>query len=187
MNSFDASMAYAAANEQLVIDLLYKLIPQIKGFQQPLTVGPLMTDITYQKLGIDRLVRWGNGHIFLVDDKVRKTAYDDIYLEEYSDQKHLIPGWLDKPSWAHAISYIRVPKRDGWIFSYPDLVRAWKENKTRWLSEYRLPSAENFGWVTTGCGVPPIVLREAGVRAVYASMPAQEIVDEGLVPGVHEV
>lgn len=122
-------------------------------------------DGEHQRAGIDRSIILSNAKQYLVDEKVRWDAYDDIALEYLSNDRSGTPGWVCKPLRADYIAYAVAPKGICYLLPVPQLQQAWRINGDAWKSNgeikrpgFKICRAPNRGYVTLSVAVPVDVL-----------------------------
>lgn len=130
-----------------------------------------------QRGGIDRQVILCDGTVLKVDEKARRTSYDDFLLEYYSDSERRTPGWMAKPLTCDYIAYAFVPSRTCYLLPYQLLRRAWWRHRTEWVGRHRVVRAPNNGYTTVSVAVPiPVVLAAlTGAMAVRWTEPAEAV------------
>lgn len=126
-------------------------------------------DGDHQRMGIDRSVILENGKCYWIDEKVRFKAYNDIALEEWSDQALRKPGWVCKPLMCDYIAYAIAPSGKCYLLPVPQLQQAWRDNCTLWKGLYREVQANNLGYVTISWAIPAKVLFLAIARVLRAT------------------
>lgn len=137
-----------------------------------------ITDLDKQKAGIDKEIYLPNGKILLVDEKKRREVYFDILLEEYSNMKYKVPGWIEKNQ-SDYIVYAFMPSRVIYLLPVLLLQLAWNRNRSSWKIRYKYVTAFNEGYVTGSIAVPVPVLFDAIEREIYDN------VDFYIADGVH--
>ena len=90
-------------------------------------------DGIHQRQGIDRILIMKNGKQITVDEKVRKTSFDDIALEFVSNDRKQTPGWVCNPDIAcDYIAYAIAPLGKGWLLPTLQLQIAWDTHGSDW-------------------------------------------------------
>lgn len=118
----------------------------------------------HQRAGIDRSIILSNSKHVLIDEKVRgrnkKTGvvYSDIALEFISNDIKNTPGWVCKPLQCDYIAYAIAPFGKCYLLPVLQLQSAWLKNKEKWLAVYGKRPAQNNGYTTWFCPVPPQAL-----------------------------
>ena len=121
-------------------------------------------DGNHQRQGIDRSVILANGKRYWIDEKVRfknaKTGkvYEDIALEEWSNEERKILGWAEKPLLCDYIAYAIAPLGKCYLLPVEQMQAAWLKNKAIWKNKYQEIRAINQSWITVSWGIPWKVL-----------------------------
>ena len=68
-----------------------------------------------QRAGIDRVLTLASGKVLKIDEKVRRQAYGDFFLEYLSAKEFNTPGWIEKSS----ISLFRMIPVPGTVIPDP--------------------------------------------------------------------
>lgn len=139
-------------------------------------------DGLHQRQGIDRSVVLKNGKTIWIDEKVRfrnkitGEVYEDIALEEFSDQQRGSPGWVVKPLFCDYIAYAIAPLGRCYLLPCLQLQTAWLENSSVWKSTYQRVLARNPGWITISWGIPvPILFKAIGECLRVSFTPYEEV------------
>jgi len=112
-----------------------------------------------QRGGIDRQVFLSDGTVLKIDEKARRTAYPDFFLEYWSDEARKVPGWVAKPLTCDFIAYAFVPTQTCYLLPFQILRAAWRDNRREWIASYGSKKAKNPNHTTVGVAVPiPVVL-----------------------------
>lgn len=119
-----------------------------------------------QRGGIDRLLTLSCGRTYTIDEKVRAEDWPDILLEQWSDERRRLPGWIQKPLACDFIAYAYAPSGRCFLLPVPALQRAWRHHGRQWIETYGRRSAYNPGYVSVSVPVPTEVLMQAIVRAM---------------------
>jgi hypothetical protein len=112
-------------------------------------------DGEHQRAGIDRSIILAHSKQILIDEKVRRKAYEDIALEYLSDETRGTPGWVCKPLRADYIAYAIAPIGRCFLLPVPQLQQAWLAYGDLWIKTYPRIVAKNRSWNTISVGVPP--------------------------------
>lgn len=116
-------------------------------------------DGEHQRAGIDRSVILSNSKQYLIDEKIRWEAYDDIALEYISNDQKGTPGWVCKPLRADYIAYAVAPKGICYLLPVPQLQQAWRVNQEKWRAQkLKIIAAKNRTYTTFSLAVPVNVL-----------------------------
>jgi len=118
-------------------------------------------DGQYQRLGVDRSVVLTTGKQVLIDEKVRRKAYDDIAIEFVANDRTGAPGWACKALVCDFIAYAVAPTGRAYLLPTIQLQLAWQRNGDAWRRAYGTISAKNCGYSTISCCVPVGVLLPA--------------------------
>jgi hypothetical protein len=119
-----------------------------------------------QRAGIDRVITLACGRTYTVDEKVRTKDWDDILLEQWSDEARRSPGWVQKPLACDFIAYAYAPSGTCYLLPVVPLQRAWRLHGRQWIQCYGQRRARNPGYVSVSVPVP----REALMRALTDAM-----------------
>lgn len=84
MNTFKKDLQYSLKAK--VLDQYYKS----RGFKYIQNV----TDLETQKKGIDKILYYGKGKTVTVDEKKRRSSYDDFLVETMKNVEQNKKGWL---------------------------------------------------------------------------------------------
>ena len=122
-----------------------------------------------QRGGIDRILTLSCGRTYTVDEKVRAEDWNDILLEQWSDEEKRIPGWVQKPLACDFIAYAYAPSGLCYLLPVVPLQRAWRQQGRQWIREYGQRRAQNCGYVSVGVPVPRAVLMGAIVDAMVVA------------------
>jgi hypothetical protein len=114
----------------------------------------------HQRAGVDRVVTLNSSRRIEIDDKVRRTNYNDFFLETWSDVERKRPGWILQPLKCDYIGYAFLPSRRCYLLPFNDLRRAWTKHGADWSKRFGTLPVPNRSWKTEGVPVPiDIVLR----------------------------
>ncbi len=134
-----------------------------KAFSSLVRCEPI-TDLTLQRLGVDRLLVLSNGIELTVDEKIRERHdTGDILLEYRHEGQYSAPGWIEKDLTIDYLAYGFLPSRRCYLFDWRMLRRAWVQHKDSWLGQYRHIQAPNNTY-TTRCVAVPIPILQQAVR-----------------------
>lgn len=114
-----------------------------------------------QRGGIDRQVFLDDGTVLKIDEKVRRTVYDDILLEAFSDWDRQTPGWLDKGLTCDFIAYAFLPTQTCYLLPFQTLRTAWVAKRSEWWIKHRRVPAKNERYTTMSVAVPVAELMAA--------------------------
>jgi hypothetical protein len=169
LNDFQLDLQYSIENrddEQL--NAFYK-----KAFPLAEEIE-FVTDLSLQKQGIDKIIRFKDGKELTVDEKKRRKDYGDILLELRSNVERNTLGWLYY-SQCDFIVYAIIPT--GTVFLLPVLLlrMAWVNNKNEWLLKYPKKYADNGRYSTENIPIPAGVLLEA----INKEMKQEKVLENG--------
>lgn len=116
-------------------------------------------DIETQKKGIDKFLHFGNGKVVSIDEKKRRKAYNDIFLEVYSNLEWKSWGWLFTSHCDFIVYYIE-PLRKAYILNTLYLRMAWWNNKNKWVKKYGWKQCFNEKYSSLGVCVEAETLIE---------------------------
>jgi hypothetical protein len=155
--SEDLDFSYAASDEDFWQEIYRKAFPdmacQMKYEEKSQS----------QQLGIDRIIHLKSGRTIYIDEKKRRTVYEDIALEyeHISDKGLTWPGWIEKQLSIDYLAYAFMPIKKVLLYDWPMLRRAWVENKEDWFNRFEKITAENKGYKTWSLCVPFADLHKA--------------------------
>ncbi len=122
----------------------------------------LVTDISKQRLGIDKILHFSSGFQVTIDEKKRRTDYGDIALElrhEY-DNGAKTKGWLLNCQCNYVV-YAIMPSKKVYLLPSLLLKKAWLTHRREWRQDYEEISSLNRGYKTISLPIPTEVLLEA--------------------------
>jgi len=76
-----------------------------RAFPQLRSAVSVRQDGWAQRGGVDRVLTLACGRTYTVDEKVRAEDWNDILLEQWSDEARRVPGWVQKPLACDFIAY----------------------------------------------------------------------------------
>lgn len=132
-----------------------------KAFPTLATAMCVRHDGWAQRGGIDRVITLSSGKTLYVDEKVRSVDYGDVLLEYWSNLERAIPGWIAKDLACDFIAYAVVPSQKCFLLPFHSLRLAWRNNKDRWVKDYKKVVADNGSYTTVSVAVPEDVLLAA--------------------------
>ncbi|WP_448380910.1 hypothetical protein [Gloeomargarita sp.] len=169
-------------NEQFKRDLNFSQSPENEplwaSFYQRLfgedLIGTVRLDGSnnvWQKSGADRLAVVGCGRCYTIDEKLRRSDWDDILLEYASVARRTGDTWeIVKPGWAtdstKSVDFIAyaLPKRQAvYVLPFLFLRLAVQKNFDKWRKDRRvkLIEAVNSSYVSLSLAVPVDMLMKA--------------------------
>ena len=154
IHSFHKQLAYSqGASHEPFWDAVYR-----KAF--PDMIGSILCtgDNAGQFRGIDRVVQLSSGKTILIDEKKRRENWPDFALEYLSNTTQHTPGWMEKDLIIDYLAYAFMPSKKCYLFPWPLLRLAWKENGAEWKRKYRNIEAHNNGYKTLSVCVPIEIL-----------------------------
>ncbi|TZG26555.1 hypothetical protein FYJ91_12910 [Sphingomonas montanisoli] len=122
-----------------------------------------------QRGGVDRVLTLACGRTYTVDEKVRAEDWDDILLEQWSDEERRVPGWVQKSLACDFIAYAYAPSRVCYLLPVVPLQRAWRMHGREWIGLYGQRRAVNPGYVSVSVPVPRSALISAIAEAMILS------------------
>jgi len=158
MNDFQADLAYSAkCSEEPFWQAIYrKAFPDMLFAETPNGL-------------IDRVIYLGAGKTLYIDEKKRRTIYNDILIEYQSnDTTPGYDGWINKDLTIDYIAYAFMPEKKVYLLDWQSLRRAWKNEGESWWNKaekkqegFSFVSANNRYYKTHSIAVPIAVLLEA--------------------------
>jgi len=122
----------------------------------------LIEDIKLQKKGIDKKITFRDGRVPFIEEKIRKTFYNDILLEIWSVEGKK-KGWLFT-SQSDYICYSFLA--DGIVYMLPtELLRIWAYKNRNYLKKQKTIVARNKTYNTISKVVPAPVLLD-GLKSI---------------------
>jgi hypothetical protein len=165
MNCFYEDLAYSNNKEdELFWENAYKtFFSDYKSMEK-------INNLELQRIGRDRIVYLKTGLEIYIDEKKRRTHYDDDIFLEYKDilkNGEERPGWMEKPLKINYLAYAIMPIRSVFLLDWQMLRKLWSINKEKWMKTYISKPAKNMGYITYGLIVPLDVLyKEIGRMTV---------------------
>lgn len=156
MNDFSNDLDYANVDRE---DSFW--LPRYrKAFPAMIATNILPTNCIGQYLGIDRIIQLSSGVTLRIDEKLRRSNYNDILLEYISNDNKNTKGWIEKDL---QIDYIAYAFENGLTYMLPWLFlkKCWGANKENWLKNYKEVRAENKGYTTVSVAIPARVLLDS--------------------------
>jgi hypothetical protein len=137
-----------------------------RAFPRLQTAVSIREDGWAQRGGVDRIITLACGRTYTVDEKVRAEDWDDILLEQWSDEERRSPGWVQKPLACDFIAYAYAPSRVCFLLPVAPLQRAWRQRGRQWIGLYGQRRAQNEGYTSVGVPVPRNALMQAIAEAM---------------------
>ncbi len=120
-------------------------------------------DMTWQRSGVDKVLRFPSGKAITVEEKVRSADYPDVLLELESVEGKA-PGWLytSHSDWiAYGVKPPGGPLLRLHMLPTRKLRQTWKRNRARWEQKYKKKVARNKDYRTINIPIPLSELLEA--------------------------
>ena len=151
-NEFTKDNAYATRCEHYFADLYEDVWAGEVG-----EILRVKKSKVWQKRGIDTILLMDNGKQIYFDEKVRRADYNDILLEEWSNEGRQKIGWaFDHTKWTDYIAYLIPVAKTCFLLPFDLLRRTCDKYKDTWRhsEEIRYPiKAENPGYVTVSFAI----------------------------------
>ncbi len=90
-----------------------------------------MDSLYVQRQGFDRVLVDGYGRAWNIEEKADFYDNDRIALEYVSNTTTGALGWVTKPTNAHYVAYRKVLNGQVWLWSVPNVQRAWSQHGPR--------------------------------------------------------
>lgn len=150
MNYFEKDLDYSYIDDKYLDSFYKSLFPHLTKIE-------FVTDLETQKKGIDKILHFENGGTVTIDEKKRRSEYNDILLEVWSvyEQKKL--GWLYTSRCDYMV-YIFMNSCRLYLLPMPLVKVVWNSNEKEWMSKYRKIKANNEGYVTISYAIPIDIL-----------------------------
>ena len=118
-------------------------------------------------MGADVKIKAANRNYY-IEEKIRKTYYNDFFLEYWSSLEKLQPGWIAKDQICDYISYICIENQTVELLPFPLLKDAWGRKGESWKLTYPVKNIINAGefsnYTTVGVCVPKEVVRAEMIK-----------------------
>jgi hypothetical protein len=124
-------------------------------------------DMRLQRLGADKILHFMSGRRHYIDEKKRRSNWQDILIEHYSNWEKKIPGWVEKPCLTDYIVYGFVNSNLVYLLPFLPLCMAWHTHKEGWIERFTYVPARNAGYTTYSVPVPPAVLLTAMQESIF--------------------
>lgn len=154
MNNFHNDLAFSESSR--TSDFWLKAY---KNFFVDFSGWEYCNDLSSQKIGIDRIVYTsGNKRGYYIDEKTRRKFYNDILIEDVSNDNTGAAGWINKDLSIDFLAYAFINVKRVYIFPWPALRRVWHYYGKEWRSNCRKITAKNKGYNTISYAVPTDLL-----------------------------
>jgi len=150
----DLNFSYSASLEGFWEQIYKKAFSDIESIE-------LVTNLQMQRKGVDRIIYLKNGHKINIEEKIRRTEYNDILLEYISVDKTNAPGWIEKDLAIDYLAYGFIQSQRVYLFPWQMLRRTWLHYKNNWLKKYKRIVAKNETYNTLSIAIPTDILRNA--------------------------
>lgn len=170
VNDFRTDLAFSNEDQQL-ISFYHQQFPTL------VKVHPV-EDLELQKQGVDKILELESGKEIWIEEKSRRTNYDDIFIEMWSTYPD--PGKIGSVGWIgrHKKSdYLVYQFPNGEIFLFPFLLlqKAYLRNADEWLKTYGERFVRNPGYRSSGIPVPkPVLLEAIKNEMAYSMVPVNQ-------------
>lgn len=154
-HNFDQSMDFCKKHELFA----YPLYKQVFGGE------PKPVQNRFNQIGGCDVAVESFGKIVMIEEKIRKRQYGDVFLEHISAKEDGKVGWIEKNLLCDYLSYIVLEDNSVTLFPFALLRQAWKRKGEYWKSQYGIKSIPNHGifgvYTTLGVCVPiPVIWAE---------------------------
>ena len=159
MNTFYKDLKYSLdlRTHKAFNDFYYK---KFAGLERVETID-YETQPELQLSGIDKILHFSNGAKATIDEKKRRKAYNDIYLELWSNYSLKRLGWVYTAQCDYIVYFIE-PTQTVYILPLLLLQGALRKHRKQWTCEYGTISyAINGNVKAVGLPVPADVLLNA--------------------------
>jgi len=149
MNDFNLDLEWSlnTGTDKTLNDLYHRAFPHLREIIA-------VKDLKLQIAGIDKILLMDCGKKVLVDEKIRRSDYGDILLEEYSDFDRKKVGWIGRTKFTDYIVYYVVPTKKVYLLPFLILQKAWLANYQDWLKLFGRKFAQNKNYKTSNIPVP---------------------------------
>ncbi len=159
MNNFKEDLEYSYIDDDILNSVYKKFFITVKEIQT-------ITNLAMQKRGIDKIITLTNGKTITIDEKKRRTKYNDILIEEWSSFEHETHGWIRKIECDYVV-YIFMTTKEVYFLPVFLLKRAWLNNRDEWKKVYKRIEAINENYTTISWAIPIDVLIKAMTFATF--------------------
>lgn len=125
-----------------------------------------VTDLDWQRKGVDRVVHLQGGVKVFIDEKLRPETWTDVFLEKWSSIEDKTPGWVNKSLHCDFIAYAFEDSKNCFMLPFQQLRRVWVLHGPEWEQRYGTKWVKNYRrdgstYNTVGVPVPIGVLMQA--------------------------
>jgi hypothetical protein len=149
-----------------------------QAFPDMETLIDLRHDGWHQRAGRDRAIVLRSGRMVYVDEKVRRTAYDDILIEvwsryplsgekPYPPVALAVPGWGAEPKDCDFLAYAFESTQVCYLLPFLGIRAAWHKHGSMWRGKasskeagFRWVRAPNRKYNTISIAIPPRILQD---------------------------
>lgn len=168
MHDFQEELAYShSQSDEPWWDEVYT-----KAFPDLASVVDLRRDGWHQRAGRDRALVLTSGRTLYVDEKVRRSAYEDFLIEiwsiypkgaeePYGPVSGAVAGWARKPMDCDYIAYAIAPLKRCHLLQFASLrtaaqnnMRGWANLASKKIGGYRWVVAKNSRYDTVSIALP---------------------------------
>ena len=154
MNNFNIDLKYSleARDNELFDNFYHRIFPGIDHID-------FVEDLKTQKQGIDKIIYFKSGNKFTLDEKKRRTNYDDIAIEyEHTfDNGEIKRGWIYKTTCDYII-YAIMPLNIVFVLPTILLKRVWYLHSKYFLDTFKKSPAQNKGYKSWNVFIPSEIL-----------------------------
>jgi len=114
------------------------------------------------ELGIDKIIHFDCNNYITLEEKMRRSAYNDILIERYhiDNNGKKTAGWLYKTR-CDILSYSICPNdilETLYLIPFVSLRMAWENNRKEWETKFQIKGANNRTHITYNTPIPINVL-----------------------------
>ena len=107
-------------------------------------------DVELQKRGFDKLISFNDGREFIIEEKVRYYAYNDVLVERWEDERIGKVGWgWDTHMMCDYLAYAIWPSSLCIFINFPQLQTLVMANENVYMKRKQFKNAEG-GYLSTG-------------------------------------
>lgn len=159
LNNFGGDLQFSHGFEPFWGAIYKEAFPTLSGHMP-------IEDLSFQRMGIDRVLSLSDGGLIYVEEKLRREVYPDILLEYVSDTVHKTPGWIEKDLKCNYLSYAFLPIQKCYLFPWLKLRDTWATFKQLFLRNYRIVEAHNPSYSTLSVAIPITILQTLVPRSI---------------------